>query len=393
MKPTPLIAGLLATVGVAALVSGPNRPLDASALLPEVVQSADVAYHAAAIYHSPGNPPLEDAWLLVRDGKVAGLARSAEELPPLISVVELGETILIPGLVAADTSLTGEGFMGDHALGAHRRAMDSWTPEMNTSSILSRGVTTTYLAPAKKRLIGGRGAVVKMAGERVLLNASDLQVNLTSEVYSTPAFYRPPVPPTAENPVRPTDVQPASSLAGALMVMREQVERDESSAHGRAMTAFQKSNAGIRFVARKANEIRGAIELSDVLKKPAVIQGCAEVGQVNPALFDSSKAQAIFEIPLFLTMPSLGSSWVDSDLDLASWTSAALVPSGRAQWTWLLEAAASAVGYGMDEHSALAGITSNAAKALGVGDSVGSLLRRRFRSNECGSARSRWSRS
>ena len=374
------LIGILALLGAGAalLVGGPERALDARARLPQTAPAAQMAYHAAHIFTKPDAAPAKDAWLLVANGKVTGLALTADELPPLIEVVELGEQVIVPGLVAADSSLSGGQGQSDHALGAHRQAIDNFDPWADWSSVVRRGVTTVYLAPDRSRLIGGRGAVVKTAGDnRVLSSRSDLRVNTTAEIASTPPFFRPPVPPTAENPVKPTDVQPASSVAGALMVLREQTAyRNPGSAvpgahavlHGRSMREFfSDKSASLRVVAREARAIRGAVEIARQWGKQLVIQG----GTDSPDY--AADAHFIFEIPLFLSMPDLGPDWQAPDWDLAWASGLSLIPGTRGRWTWLLEAARSAVGFGLAPEQALAAITTNPAQQLGVGNRVGSL--------------------
>ena len=134
-----------------------------------------IAYHAKTI-HLYGGGVLEDGWLLVEDGKVAGAMKREASLPPFVEVVDFGDRTIVPGFVAADTPLVGAENQGDHALGAHRLAWDSYSPYQDMSKALEQGITTIYLSPARNRLVGGRGAVVKTAGENRVLSLSLIHI-------------------------------------------------------------------------------------------------------------------------------------------------------------------------------------------------------------------------
>ncbi|MDG1406205.1 MAG: hypothetical protein P8R35_08330, partial [Planctomycetota bacterium] len=53
------------------------------------------AYHAAVI-HQPGVDAIEDGYLVVDSGKIIGVF-TADQLPPLMPVIELGDAHLMPG--------------------------------------------------------------------------------------------------------------------------------------------------------------------------------------------------------------------------------------------------------------------------------------------------------
>lgn len=376
---TRLIWTALAAAATAAVAlrGGPEREAPPP---PPAAAGEAIAYHAARIYADPAAPPLADAWLLVRDGKVAGVLDDAAALPPLTEVVELGDQVLFPGLVAADSTVTGAGGQGDHALGAQRRAFDSFDPWQDWSDALRRGVTTVYLSPDRARLIGGRGAVVKAAGtSRVLREVSDLRVDLTPAAFDPPTFYRPPIPPTSESPLKPPVIQPASSRAGALMVLREEgaAARAGTGAadfdpHRTALRAALQERVPLRVVAESAGEVRGALEIARAWDLPLVIEGGREAASV---LGPDTSATLLFRVPLFehVTERPLDAKFPAPDALAGMSGRAVAVCATEGRWYWLLEAASAAVGLGLDEAAARASITSAAAAALGVGDRVGRL--------------------
>ena len=391
MKATACIASGVFAVGVvtSALVGGAAADGRPATDTGSVVREADpttVAYRAARVYHHPGRPPLDDAYLVVTHGKVAAVATSADALPPLTPVVDLGSAVLIPGLVAADSTLTGSANQGDHALGAHRRALDGFDPFEDLHHVLGRGVTTCYLSPERSRLIGGRGAVVKTAGaQRVLREVGDLRVSLTRDAQNPPRFFRPPIPPTSENPLRPPDVQPPSSRAGAMMVLREQAALaadggggPAGDAHLQALATFLAEPGTLRVAADSEGEVRAALELAAEWGTPLVLDGATEAARAVEDIRNADAA-VVFDVPLFLSLPSLELSWEappsDALRQLAGLEDRLALGVGRhGRWTWLLEAGSAAMGYGLSEGQALAAVTHNAARILGVGNRVGRLL-------------------
>ncbi|KAA3604927.1 MAG: hypothetical protein DWQ01_20195 [Planctomycetota bacterium] len=346
-----------------------------------------VAYHAATIFVD-GDTVFHDAYLVVRDGRVLEVVDQAADLPPLTPVRDFGGAVLMPGLVAADSSLAGTGVaQGEHSLGAHRRAADDFNPYQDLNPLLARGVTTFYLSPARDRMVGGRGAVVKAAGaSRVLQEESDLRVSLDSSSWFPGTIFEPPLPPSADNPILPGDPQPPESLAGALMVLREQAlmaGRYATGAGGgfdphlQAMGAYLASKHPLRVVANHAGELRGALEIAQLWGRDLVVDGSFAAGQWQGELAQA-KASLIYEVPLFPSPGSLPDDWEEPEADALTGLAEAkipiaLTPGPRASWTLLLEAAAVAMSYGLSEAQALNAITRVPAEILGVGDRVGSL--------------------
>src|SRR4051812_23420408 len=120
------------------------------------------AYKAARLWPGDG-PAIADAVLVVRDGKiVAAGPRNGTAIPADAVIHELGDAVIIPGLIAAESSLAEKGRDDQHALTPHHRAIDGFDPYADYSTALAGGVTTVQLAPGGKRLLPGQGAVVKL---------------------------------------------------------------------------------------------------------------------------------------------------------------------------------------------------------------------------------------
>jgi len=344
--------------------------------------SSLIAYRAARIYRT-GGESVADACLLIEGGKVVGIVPVAE-LPPLTPVVDLGNTVLFPGLVAADAALTGAAGQGDLSLGAHRLAMDSYDPWQDHTKILERGITTVYLSPDRDRLVGGRGAVVKTAGDaRVLKQTGDLRVNLTPAAWFPPDYFRPPIPPTSENPLLPAIAQAPTSRPGALMALREAREAARGKAASadpnvEGMRAFLAAKEPLRVVVQTTDDALAALALAEEWDKAVILDGLELVDAARlRAEAEGRDAQLIFALPLFASTPDLDASWTPPApellRELASFGPVAVRPGPYGRWTWMWEAAAAAVGYGLTEAQALDGISAVPARILGFEDRIGSL--------------------
>src|SRR5262249_21048234 len=147
----------------------------------------------------PGNgPAIADAVLVVRDGKVIAAGKRADvAIPPDAVVHDLGDATIIPGLIAAETSLAEKGRDDLVAITPQYRAADGFDPYGDPATALAGGVTTAQIAPGGKRLMPGQGAVVKLFGDeparRTLREEESLRVVLGDAFKNPPRVYEPPV--------------------------------------------------------------------------------------------------------------------------------------------------------------------------------------------------------
>lgn len=352
-----------------------------------VPQTGEVtAYHAAEIWTmGDGAAYAEDSCLVVSEGKVIGVV-PFDEIPFMARVVELGNAVVVPGLVAADASDFDPAQSSVDSLGAHRRAIDGFDPYRRLDYLLARGVTTFYLAPARDRLVGGRGAVVRSAGEdRLLSRQSDLRITLDEAAWNPPSRFDPPIPPSSDNPLGPPITQAPTSRAGAMLALRTTAARaaagEEFSAHLAALADWQADATNLlRIEARERATIEAAFRLAGEWGHPLVLDGAIELPSAArlAALQAGQPGGAVVVIDL-----PVPSSWRTTTPDAPKLTPSALqsvaelgpalTPEGPFAWAMLLEVGATAIGYGLSEEAALAGITRQAARALGVADRVGSL--------------------
>src|SRR5438552_15395562 len=98
-------------------------------------------YRADRLWPGDG-PAIADAALVVRDGKIVAVGKRADVAVPAGAIVhELGDAVIIPGLIAAETTLAEKGRDDLHTLTPHYRAIDGFDWYGDYHPALSGGVT------------------------------------------------------------------------------------------------------------------------------------------------------------------------------------------------------------------------------------------------------------
>jgi imidazolonepropionase-like amidohydrolase len=229
-------------------------------------------FRAARLW--PGDAaPIDDAVLVVRDGKIVAVGKRADiALPPGAVVRDLGNVTIIPGLVAAETTLSERGRDDQLALTPHYRAIDGFDWYADYSAPLSGGVTTVQLSPGARRLMPGQGAVVKLAGRdpeaRTLREVESLRVMLGEAYKNPPRIYEPPVGAVSvDRPLEATRPQLAGSLGSAVAGLRASFAAARSSKGSRdpllrAIASSGTAKQPVRVTAPGASDVNAALTLA-----------------------------------------------------------------------------------------------------------------------------------
>src|SRR5262245_36157771 len=239
-------------------------------------------YRAARLWPGDG-PVIADAALVVRDGKIVAVGKRADVVVPAGAVVhELGDAVIIPGLIAAETTLADKGRDDLHTLTPHYRAIDGFDWYADYHAALSGGVTTVQIAPGAKRLLPGQGAVVKLFGDdvakRTLLEVEGLRVVLGDASKNPPKIYEPPVGAVSvDKPLEATKPQLSGNLATVVAGLRAafQAARAEPGSSDPLLHALAAKHP-VRVTAPGAAEVTAALALARefdlrlVLVEPAV---------------------------------------------------------------------------------------------------------------------------
>jgi imidazolonepropionase-like amidohydrolase len=339
-------------------------------------------------------PVLSPGAMLLVDGKVTEIASSLE-LPPDAELLDLGDEVVMPGIVDASTTLAGtsawllNAVWKDEAVAAHFDPADSFDLFSDWSAPLLGGVTTVYLGCGTDRLISGQGAVAKLSSRdgkaQLLARRTHLEINF-GMASRTPLKVDPPIPPSADHPIKPGERQLPTTRLGQMMGLREAFARAQKPAEGdlpmAALGEAIKAHRTLRLAADEASDLLRAVQAARELGQPAVICGAAEGALVADQLA-AARYPVIVEIGLQLQSPPLDRK-IDADTPrLRPETPAELVKRGvkvalatpaRRDPADILLAGAVALRGGLTVEQAVAALTRVPAEILGVSDRVGALL-------------------
>ncbi|MBL8863699.1 MAG: amidohydrolase family protein [Planctomycetes bacterium] len=361
-----------------------------------LASSGTVALRAGTVHAVEGGRVFANGVVLVRDGRVVAVG-SDLPIPPGVRVVDYGpDAVITPGLVSADSNYGGPR-PDERSANPFLRAADNFDPYQSYVFALQEGVTTTYLAPARNRLVAGVGAVVKLAGERdvqarTLRDPAAIHGSLGLDARSAPGYWKPPVPATADVGLGVVKPELPRSLAGAVVAFRELfalAQRSEAAPAadeygegvGEELRALMQARVPWRITADTAPEIRALVELFARNGQPLVVDGANEAAEVVREIV-ASGASVIVGAPLTPNRPGIDRG-KGEDVRLPRFDAAsrlaeagvrfAIAPPRTGTASDLRLAAQVLSRGGLDPAAALRAITLAPAEILGVAERVGSL--------------------
>lgn len=348
---------------------------------------APVVLRAGTIHLVEGGSVLTDGAVLVRDGKIVGAGVDIVT-PAGATEIDYGpDAVIIPGIVAADSTL-GDTEAGPRTADTALRAEDNFNTFVGYESYSRSGVTTAYVAPARGRLIAGKGAVVKLSSKRgdsrVLKAGANLHGAVTTEARSTPGFWEPPIPATVDVGIGVPQKQLPLTAMGAVIALDElmvyAMGGDGADKYGDAvgpgLAEWIKAGGSWRLGASTAAEIQAVLSFAKAHSLPLVVDGGADAGAFATELA-AGKARVVLSVDTSGSIRDRGkdadSLW-HQEADAPALAKAGVefaIASRSARST--LSAAALSVSAGLSEADALQAVTLSAANILGVGDRVGSI--------------------
>lgn len=370
-------------------------------------EPVDVVFRVGRVYTGAGKV-LSPGMVHLRAGRIVAVEESLE-IPAGATVHDLPAHVLIPGLVDAETSLTGEATDLDRSVAPEVLALDGWDFFADRRELLRGGVTTVYVAPGiaqggrPTRLVSGRGCVVKTGGaagdprSRVLAGASGIQVTLGELSKRPPSIYDPPTAASPDNPFQTIPLQLPQSRPGELLLLREVLGKAREAAaapsdgspgpaspsiEAAALVPLVRGTDHLRVRANRARDILHVLRLARAERLTLVLEGAREADRLTAEL-------AQLKVPVVFAGGFVPGLIPGGDLTLETTegryreqTLISLIQGGikvalhsptDAQVGDLLLQAESAVRAGLDPDPALRSITSWAAEILGVSGRVGSL--------------------
>jgi imidazolonepropionase-like amidohydrolase len=331
---------------------------------------ATIAIRAGRIYTATGTV-IDHGLVIVHKGKIVEV-RAGGELPPGAKLVEADNEVVIPGLVDGQATPLEPGRDSDETVSPDVRAIDGYDFYASTWKLLSAGITATLISPGSRRLLSGQPAVVKTAGKdpstRTLKASLGLRITLGEQSKNPPALYEPPVPASADHPLRPARKQYPTSRMGEFAVLRRAdlnhralfVEAHNEDDLVKAILFAEERGSGLTLV--DAEEAAGIAALVAEKKIPVLYNAGFVPGRRDAA--DPSR-------------PALeATGTLDGLAGLAkARVRFALVCPEDAPGRDPLFLAAASVRSGLSERAALAAVTAVPAEILGIADRVGTIAR------------------
>jgi len=331
--------------------------------------------------HVGNGQVLQPGMVWVEAGKIKAIGQSLE-VPAEVAVRQVD--VLIPGLVDA---AAGVGVAGGAA-----EVTDEVTPEFEVGQaidLLDRGfrqqmdagVTTVHVVPDTQSVVAGFTCVVKTAGEseqRWIARQGGLMLAMCND-------------PTSGNSSRSRPdslyVRQPTNRMGVVWILRS---RFHAALRSQSAEAFEDSEAGNGGTARSAADV----SLADLVsgKFPAytvsrtghdieTLLRISDEFSFQPILVGGDEAYKVLDVlaqrEVDVIFTALSTGMTGTERTELNWnTPARMAESGigfALAGDRLLEQASFAVRFGVDPQQALAAITSQPARILGLQDRIGSL--------------------
>jgi len=350
----------------------------------ERLASGDVTAFKAARALTCSGAPIEGAVILVENGKIIAIG-SGFKIPEGATVVDLGSATVMPGLVDANLVLWLDGMDNEEAreISPEFRVLDGLNPKSrDLQRAVQTGVTTAFIGPGNRNVIGGLGAILKTHGDSLRQMVVQEEAALKGTVGSGPTIGNYPprgMPPVNFYARRPTTRMGVTwefrkAFIDAAKYAAERPARPDPAREVLARALARK--LPVRIAASRAVDIESALRLADEFKLTLVFEEAEESYRHVELLAQRKVAVAL--------RPSFqpGRVWAadGSELRYGTFTAlaaagvpTALLAGGPGEGESLLAMAAFAVRCGATRDQALAAITKTPAEILGVADRVGSL--------------------
>ncbi len=361
-------------------------------LVPLLVPSASLAQVAVRgrIIYTQAGPPIANGTVVVREGKIAAIGQSEDiRIPQGFRVLDA--KVVTPGLIDAHSVVGLGGILNQDQdqdqlerstpIQPALRAIDAYNSHDELIAwIRGFGVTTVHTGHAPGELISGQTMVVKTHGNTVA-DALLVETRAVAATLSTDA--------------RKADAQSPGTRGKMISMLRAQLiaageyeqkrqaaaddEEKEPPARDLALDALAEVLAGrtpLLVTANRAQDIANALRLSDEFNLKLWLDGAAEAY----LLIDEIR-QANIPVIIHPTMARATGDRENQSFETAAKLVAAGIPvalqSGYESYVpktrVVLFEAAWAAANGLSFDQALATITIDAARILGVADRVGSL--------------------
>ena len=333
-----------------------------------------IAIVGGDIYTVSG-PILREGTIIVRDGKIESVG-SDVPIPDGAKVIDAKGRVVAPGFVAARCYKVGMSRRG-RATGSLADALDPFAFSVNLA--LASGITTAYV-PGHSRgssLIRGTSAIIKMT-------EGELENMLVREPAAITMSFS-GASPSAKFDLK-QQLRRAVEHARKVKEALASGKKPPRDTRADALLPLIRGEIPARITADRADDILAALELADEFGIRIVLEGAYEAWivaeeisrrdvslvitprqKVHPDETRERRTGSNIRSPAILRKAGVPFSILSPTSSLQTWGVA-----GQDMVNLPIDAAF-AVGRGLDERTALEAITLSPARALGVGDRVGSL--------------------
>lgn len=348
--------------------------------------SAQLAVRGETVYTMAG-AEIKDGVVLIRDGKIERVGTSREVKIPA-GYKTLRARVVTPGLIDAHTVVGLSGYLNQPhdqdqlersaPLQPELRAVDAYNPRERLIEYLrSFGVTTIHTGHSPGALISGQTMIIKTEGD-----PDDSRAVLNSSAMIAATLGNGALAPQGKSPG--TRSKQIAMLRAELLKAREyqtkqsgaEDKRPARDLHLEALVRVLKGETPLLVNAQRANDILSALRVAKEFNIRIVLDGAAESYLVTEQIKAANVA-----VILHPTMARATGEAENLSLETAATLRKAgilfalqsgyegYVPKTRVV---LFEAAVAAAN-GLSFTEALASVTSDAARILGINNRVGSL--------------------
>ena len=338
-------------------------PAAASAAMPLAIQ--------AGVLYPVSGPPVRDALILIRDGRITFVGPAADRMISADHQI-ISAAVVTPGLIDGRATVGLSGLLNQPhdqdmlersaPVQPELRAIDAYNGgDPLVAWVRSLGVTTVNTGHSPGALVSGQTMVVKTSG-----GARDREV-LQPAAFITAAL--------GGAGVNRAEGKAPGTRAKAIALLRSELIKAQEYVRKRALTDETKRPArDLRLEA--LGRALEALRLAKEFNLQIVLDGCADA----PLVLEELRA-AGFPVIIHPTMARAGDDTENLAMDTAAKLAAAGIPftlqSGYESYVpktrVVLFEAAVAAGRGLGLERALASVTLDAARILGVADRIGTV--------------------
>lgn len=355
-------------------------------------QASDIAVRGELLYTSAGDP-IENGVVVVRDGKISAIGpASSVSIPDGMDVVDAA--VVTPGLIDAHTVVGMVGYLSqdddqDHleqsaAIQPELRAIDAYNArEPLIEWLRTFGVTTIHSGHGPGEIISGQTLIAKTTGDTIaeaVFNPAAMVAATLGEgaVMSGNNGRKTPGTRGKVAAMLRTELLKAEAYAGKIAAAADDDEKDPPARDLKmeVLTSVLAGDTPLLVTVHRHNDIMTALRIAEEFNIRMVLDGVSE----GYLLLDEIKAAGV-PVIVHPAMARAGGERENLSFTTAEKLINAGIPtafqSGYEGYVpktrVILFEAAITLAHGVTPDQALAAITIDAAKILGIDDRVGSL--------------------